>query len=53
MVADDDLLRRNWPLGRVTATFPDTNAAVRTVEVKTVGRTHFDKLCILEGAVEC
>jgi len=56
MVADDDLLRRNWPLGRVTATFPDANGAVRTVEVKTAKNILMrpvDKLCILEGAVEC
>jgi len=56
MVADDELLRRHWPLGRVTATFPDQEGTVRTVEVKTAKNVlmrPIDKLCILEGAVEC
>ena len=50
LVADDDLQRRNWPLGRVTATFPGKDGTVRTVDVKTAKNILMrpvDKLCTL------
>ena len=55
LVVDDTAPRGHWPLGLVTAVYPDQDGRVRQVEVK-VGEKHFRrpivKLCLLEASDE-
>ncbi|XP_030828101.1 uncharacterized protein LOC115919169 [Strongylocentrotus purpuratus] len=52
LVADDSSPRGKWPLGKVTATYPDRHGRVRQVEVR-VGSKYYkrpiSKLCLLEA----
>ena len=48
-----DLPRSEWPLGRITNVFPDSDDVIRTVEVHFQGHHHvrtIDKLVPLESA---
>ncbi|MEL6606114.1 MAG: reverse transcriptase domain-containing protein [Cyanobacteria bacterium J06614_10] len=48
-----DLPRSEWPLGRITNVFPDSDGVIRTVEVHFQGHHHvrtIDKLVPLESA---
>ena len=52
MVADDNVRRNQWILGRVLNVFPGSDGLVRSVEVRTresMLRRPVTKLCLLEG----
>jgi hypothetical protein len=53
MVQDDTVPRGQWPLGLITATFPDDKGLVRIVDVRVrnkVVRRPIHKLCLFEQA---
>ena len=52
LVADDNVARSQWALGRVENVFPGADGLVRTVEVRAKGATlkrPVTKLFLLEG----
>ena len=52
LIADDNVKRNQWRLGRVINSFPGSDGLVRSVEVRTEGGTlkrPVTKLCLLEG----
>jgi len=52
LVAQESMPRRNWPLGRITATFFGRDGLVRSAELKTANSyltRLVNKLCLLEG----
>jgi len=52
LVADDNLPRCNWPLGRIVKTLLEADGLVRTVEVKTANSVMsrpIHKLCVIES----
>ena len=52
LVWDDNSPRNQWPLARITKTFPGGDDLVRSVEVRTAAGSHvrpITKLCLLEG----
>ena len=53
LVVDENASRGQWPLGRVTAVYPDSKGVVRAVDIrvgKSVKRRPIHKLCLLEQA---
>ena len=55
LIADDNVARIQWPLGRVTTMFPGSDGLVRSAEVKAKGSTYkrpITKICLLEAAEE-
>ena len=51
-MADDNVERNQWALGRVKKVFPGADGLVRTVEVRAKGATlkrPVTKLCLSEG----
>ena len=51
LIADDNVPRHQWPIGRVTNVFPGSNGLVRSVEVRAKGPTYrrpITKICLLE-----
>ena len=53
LVRDDNTPRGQWPLGRISKTFPGSDGLVRSVEVRTASGCYvrpITKLCLLEGA---
>jgi len=52
MVADDNVKRNQWILGRVLNVFPGSDGLVRSVEVRakeSVLKRPVTKLCLFEG----
>ena len=52
LVANENVSRGHWPLGRINHTYPDQDGNVRQVEVKTGAgyfRRPFTKLCLVES----
>ena len=52
LVADDNVARNQWALGRVENLLPGADGLVRTVEVRAKRATRkrpVTKLCLLEG----
>ena len=55
LIADDNVQRGKWPLGRVTQVFPGRDGRVRSAEIRTkstVLHRPIRKLCLLEAAKE-
>ena len=57
LIADDNVPRHQWPIGRVTNVFPGSDGLVRSVEVRAKESTYrrpITKICLLEqlGSVE-
>ena len=53
LIADDNVPRNQWPLGRVAGVFPGNDGLVRSVEVKGKGsffKRPVTKICFLEAA---
>ena len=51
LIADDNVPRRLWPIGRVTNMFPGSDGLVRSVQVRAKGSTYrrpITKICLLE-----
>ena len=51
-MADDNVARNQWALGRVENVFPGADGLVTTVEARSKGATlkrPVTKLCLLEG----
>ena len=51
LIADDNVPRRQWPIGRVTNMFPGSDGLVRSVQVRAKGspyRRPITKICLLE-----
>ena len=53
LIAEDNVLRSRWPMGRVMEVFCGEDGGVRSVKIKTVGNVFHrpvTKLCLLEEA---
>ena len=53
LIADDNLPRNTWPMGRIVDVFPGNDGLVRTVDVRaknSVYRRPVAKICLLEAA---
>ena len=53
LIADDNVPRNQWPIGRVIHVFPGPDGLVRSAEVKAKGSTYkrpITKICLLEGS---
>ena len=53
VIADKDLSRANWLLGRIIAIFPGSDNVIRVAKVKTSQGVYVRptaNLCLLEGA---
>ena len=53
LIAEDNVPRNQWPIGRVTHVFPGPDGLVRSMEVKAKGSTYkrpITKICLLEGS---
>ena len=51
LIADDNVPRHQWPIGRVTPVFPGSDCLVSSVEVRAKGsayRRPITKICLLE-----
>jgi len=54
LVAQENVPRKSWPLGRITATFLGRDGSVRSAEIKTATNSivrPIHKPCVLEGFV--
>ena len=52
LIADDNVNRNQWPLGKVVNVFPGVDNLVRSAELRAKGTTlkrPVTKLCLLEG----
>jgi len=55
LIADDNVPRNHWLLGRLTTVFPGSNGLAKSAEVKAKGSTYkrpITKICLLEAADE-
>ena len=53
LIANDNVPRNQWPLGRVTTVFPGSDGLVRGAEVKAKGSTYkrpIPKVCLPQAA---
>ena len=51
LIADDNVPRHQWPIGRVTIVFPESEGLVRSVEVRAKESTYrrpITEICLLE-----
>ena len=52
LIADNNVNRNHWPLGRVEKVYPGVDNLVRSAELRAKGKTlnrPVTKLCLLEG----